>query len=134
MQAFGTLSSSYLSHHRKQNFSISLSISSVITVAFDRLLTTDASLLVDSWSCKHRADRTTFLTPIATSYKWTLPSLVTPVLFLQQDNQWDQMGPVGPAVLCQHRSTVDGLAGPVYFRANLGGKETNKKRLSRAEY
>lgn len=47
-QASGTLSSSYLSHHRKQNFSISLSISSVITVAFDGLLTTEASLLWDS--------------------------------------------------------------------------------------
>lgn len=48
VQASGTLSSSHLSQHRKQNFSISLSISSVITVAFDGLLTTEASLLWDS--------------------------------------------------------------------------------------
>lgn len=44
----GTISSSYLSHHRKQNFSISLSISSLITVAFDGLLMMEAPPLWDS--------------------------------------------------------------------------------------
>lgn len=44
-------------------------------------------------TCKLREDGAELLTPIPTSYKWTLSSLVTPVAFSQHDEsgQWGQL-------------------------------------------
>lgn len=68
-----------------QTFSISLSISWVITGAFDGLLMTQASLPRDVVRAGCKAAGAELLTPIPTSYKWTLSSLVTPVASSQHD-------------------------------------------------
>lgn len=69
-------------------FSISLSISCVITGAFDGLLmmlrpSPVRPLCVPR--CKRMGQQFPLLTPIPTSHKWTLSSPVTPVVFSQQN-------------------------------------------------
>lgn len=82
-----------------QTFSISLSISWVITGAFDGLFMTVAPLLRDAVRAQLQRERGgekfPLLTPISTTRKWTLSPLMTPAAA-----EW--IWPVMPAALYLH--------------------------------